>query len=617
VWLAVQVCVQLPRSTVLSRQYFHHERSPSAFLQPADQSSVPEHAFERGVPRSFDPRADPDRPYAAAPNRRVALAGVWEVPLLFVFGLLVNLHFASRGFMPLDSSIVFDGGWRMLSRQVPFRDFVAPNGLVPAVMQVPFFGLWGITWFAYALHASFVNGLFAVGAYALIRLATASRPSAVFFAAMSALVFYPPTGTPFMDQHAFFFTLLMILAVVIDEVSTHKAAKTAALLAIPTLFAAGYLSCQVPTAFAAVLVALRFLFRRNSGWGWLHPIVIGTLGVVAAAVGAGLIAGVDPATAYRYMVQMPLHTAGIRSPSTLGPIRVVVASIRRMPITTGLWSFALACPIALALAWIRPRRVRWHLQLWVLATLALTTAAFLAFSKNEVEASLGLLIVATGVAAGALHQSAVEHGPSAAVIRRKALYAWVIVLVATATWDAFSFVRRVDATRMVLDTTYDNAVASNAHGQLPTELSFMKWTTIAAYSPHELTSLVRFLSDAPGNFVLIGDSAILYGLARKPSVMPALWFDPGLSVPWPRSLEFDDLETELMHRVHRMDVRRVVVEGSSTIAGVTLNDFTRLKQLTNDGRCGERSFGLVRVLELCPEVEERASILGAATSTRP
>ncbi len=72
---------------------------------------------------------------------------------LFVVGLLVNLSFARMGFMPLDHSIVFDGGWRMLNGQVPWRDFVTPFGVVPSAMQAIFFALLGTTWFAFCLHA--------------------------------------------------------------------------------------------------------------------------------------------------------------------------------------------------------------------------------------------------------------------------------------------------------------------------------------------------------------------------------------------------------------------------------------------------------------------------------
>ena len=42
--------------------------------------------------------------------------------LLFAIGVGVNLTFGRRGFLPLDQSIVFDGGWRLVSGQVPFHD---------------------------------------------------------------------------------------------------------------------------------------------------------------------------------------------------------------------------------------------------------------------------------------------------------------------------------------------------------------------------------------------------------------------------------------------------------------------------------------------------------------
>src|SRR5215510_14031112 len=105
--------------------------------------------------------------------KRFATAG-----LLFAIGLVVNLIFGRRGFFPLDQSIVFDGGWRIASGQVPFRDFVAPSGHIPSLIQAAFFKTFGVTWFAYCLHASILNGLFAVIVYALLRLAGATRVEA-------------------------------------------------------------------------------------------------------------------------------------------------------------------------------------------------------------------------------------------------------------------------------------------------------------------------------------------------------------------------------------------------------------------------------------------------------
>ena len=79
---------------------------------------------------------------------------------LFVWGGLLCLSTGRVGFMPLDQSIVFDGAWRLLSGQVPFRDFTTPDSLTPILLQVLFFKFLGVNWFAYCLHAAVFNGLF-------------------------------------------------------------------------------------------------------------------------------------------------------------------------------------------------------------------------------------------------------------------------------------------------------------------------------------------------------------------------------------------------------------------------------------------------------------------------
>jgi hypothetical protein len=55
------------------------------------------------------------------------------------------LHHGRRGFLPLDQSIVFDGGWRVFRGQIPFVDFVTPAAIVPSVMQAAIFRVAGVT----------------------------------------------------------------------------------------------------------------------------------------------------------------------------------------------------------------------------------------------------------------------------------------------------------------------------------------------------------------------------------------------------------------------------------------------------------------------------------------
>jgi hypothetical protein len=509
---------------------------------------------------------------------------------LFALGVGVNLVFGRRGFMPLDHSIVFDGGWRLLSGQIPFRDFTAPSGIVPAAMQVPFFALFGVTWFALCLHASIVNGIFCAAVFALLRLCGSTRLEAALFGGLTAFFFYPPTGTPFMDQHSFFFMTLMWLAAVIGTVSTGRA-EWAAWFTVPMLFTLGFLSGQIPVSFGALCVAAWVVVHRARAPRWIGALGAGALFVGLCALLAAAAWRVDLRSAFEHLVRAPLSVGGARTAhaGVIGPVRLIAATLVHMPGWLRLWSFdaALAAAI-LALATARndgPARLR----LWMLASSIFATAGFLAYTRTLFQTGVALAMATVALAVAALP-----------TVRLRRLGAAVAALVAlAAVRDTVWFVTTVDGPR-IEHVRYDPGEADLATGHLPPGLEFMRWSRGAShYEPEEMTALVRYLHDADGNFFLIGDSSILYGLARKPSVSPVLWFDPGLTTPPPGSAQFSQFEAELLDRITRDNVHRIVVEGPLTWMKLTAHDFPRVTALTKDGGCGERLFGAVRVLEVC------------------
>ena len=82
-------------------------------------------------------------------RRRVACMSRIDFALLLlvsVFGFALCWQIGRIGYLPLDQSIVFDGAWRVVSGQVPWRDFVTPNGLSPILMQALVFQLFGVSW---------------------------------------------------------------------------------------------------------------------------------------------------------------------------------------------------------------------------------------------------------------------------------------------------------------------------------------------------------------------------------------------------------------------------------------------------------------------------------------
>jgi hypothetical protein len=79
------------------------------------------------------------------------------------------------------------------------------------------------------------------------------------------------------------------------------------------------------------------------------------------------------------------------------------------------------------------------------------------------------------------------------------------------TGETLLFANTVDATRAVLDTQYDAALADRASRHLPAPLHFLRWTE-SEIPPESFAALVEFLRGADGEFALVSDLTPLKGM---------------------------------------------------------------------------------------------------------
>ena len=94
---------------------------------------------------------------------------------LAVAAYLLTVAAGQRGFYPFDQSIVFDGAWRLLQGQIPYRDFVLPFGPVTLWLQAVFFSVSRVTYSAYVSSAAVVNAAAALAAAVILRMLFPSR----------------------------------------------------------------------------------------------------------------------------------------------------------------------------------------------------------------------------------------------------------------------------------------------------------------------------------------------------------------------------------------------------------------------------------------------------------
>jgi hypothetical protein len=551
--------------------------------------------------------------------------------ILFGGAAALAFHYGHIGFMPLDQSIVFDGGWRVVSGQVPFRDFTAPAGLTPLVLQAVFFRLAGVSWSTYVLHAAIVNGLFAAGVFLFLRLLPTPRAIAAACAGGSAFVLYPPVGTPYLEQHAFFFCFVALLLVTLAGRVTRRRAQQALLGLVPLALVLAFLSKPIPSVFYLPVVGALLGHAAVPPRRAIASLMAGALVTGLVLAGVAMVAGVDTGLLRTYLFDLPWREGQGRLAwvgATGGPAAALERARALCCPGTGSWRLTSAemgwtlsaalvvwyaaaatrhvgrgwryASLAVAgLAWLpvalflRAFGARWLRQdgdllmaaqfaatLGIVALaaiailrapnqegmlrrLALAAASWGAVSVGALFAKLtynhpamgaGLSFVAVGMLAAAL--------PPAPTRRSTLLIALLVFVVAV---DAQRFHATINGPRAVHDPPF-----AYSDEPLPDGLRGLRWQTPAAYglTPADLKALIAFFANDRHNFLLVGDTSILYGLTGRPSINPSLWFHDGLATPSPGSPAFDGYRRRLRTALARADVRYVVVEPAGTLMEV-------------------------------------------------
>jgi hypothetical protein len=540
-----------------------------------------------GIPAVNPSRVGSD-PTTRTPSVVRRMGEVGALAMLGLFAVAVCMSYGRLGFMPLDQSIVFDGGWRVLSGQRPFRDFSLPAGLVPIVVQAAFFHVLGTTWFAYCLHAALINAAFAWLVYALLRDLETPQFPAWGFAGASAIFMYPPVGVPYPDQHSFFFSLACLWATVRACRPDRSLWWTPAALALAVL---AFFSKPIPATFVVPCcgVALVVAAVRN-GPAQCRALGFSVVAVVGVAVLLAAAAGVSVAAVFHDAFVVSARTFSLRNRDAR--FVKVWNELQGMVPLAAPWLLMAANVIVLALVGTRIRRSRsrdrspWT-PLLLGNGLVLTTALFVEKTANEAVNGLAWVALAVGMAWLAVDRAlAIVLAPGRGV----RLVGWCLVLGLVAH-DAWRFNAAVNAPRTVHGILGDADERVTPGGRL----GYMQLTR--AWPAPDLSEISRYIRRRGRKFFLIGDSSVLYGATGQPSIFPALWFHPGLTYPDPATAEFPAFEQRLLDRLDEERVAYILLEDAATTKGTELDDFPRVA--ARAAGCTRETIGTWTVVELC------------------
>ncbi len=172
------------------------------------------------------------------------LKDIVYILLLFLFGFFINFIIANRGVFPIDTFLHYDSASRILDGSIPIKDFWIVHGLSLDYIQAFFFKLFGINWISYIAHSSLINALITVSTYFFFIINKLNKDYALILSISFAILAYPISGTPFIDQHSIFFCLISFYFFCFGIKKDHKY-----LFFIPLFLGIAFLSKPVPSTY--------------------------------------------------------------------------------------------------------------------------------------------------------------------------------------------------------------------------------------------------------------------------------------------------------------------------------------------------------------------------------
>jgi hypothetical protein len=483
---------------------------------------------------------------------------------------------------PFDQCIVFDGSYRVLSGQVPYQDFVLPFGPVAFWLQAVFFGIFGVSYFGYLMGAAVVNAVASLCAVWIVRMLQ-PRPRWLAYVAglLTAVWFYPPFGTPWVDQTAFFFALLA-LGTLLWAIVPYKtgAPRALAIAGCGCLALLSFISKQNVGAFMLLLYPLAIAAAYAGDFRAL----LKRIGLFAAGFGASLAAfaawvrlASDWPTFVRYFFTVPAQLGSERLHAFItlwfGTLKPFFGGRGPVVVNIMVWvSLLIALYVVVSPALRRSRSSemgrRMCLSAVICLYLILFQHLFMNTTLNQPENALGFFGTIFALAMGLILGSIEGR-----VRIRAAITAGVAVGVVLASLAGV----RVAMDRKVHDilrgSTYPRPVAAEG-------LKYLRWaqpTRMGGFdiSEQSITGLYRYLKQKGENFFIFPDFTVFYGLLGKPSPQPVLWFHEGVTYAKGSNA---DLDERIVTALEANDVRVFVLEQVAWFnTGERLNAFPRTK----------------------------------------
>ena len=194
---------------------------------------------------------------------------------LITFSFAINYWTASRGVLPLDTFLHFDAGSRILNNELPIRDYWIVHGLFVDYIQSLFFKIFGVNWKSYVIHSSLFNLILTIFSFKIFKDFKIGDFKAFFLSISFSILAYPVSGTPFLDLHSAFLSLIAVYFLILAI----KNNNNIYIFFSTIVFGLAFLSKQVPAGYTILgmgIYLVCYSYRTKS----LLPIIYSLYGVI-------------------------------------------------------------------------------------------------------------------------------------------------------------------------------------------------------------------------------------------------------------------------------------------------------------------------------------------------
>ena len=211
--------------------------------------------------------------------------------IISIFSVAANQYYGNIGVFPHDSFSHFETGKMILNGYHPFNDFWVVSGPFIDYFQAFLFYLFGISWKTYVFHASLINLIVTVSTFLVLRNLNLEFKKSLFFALCFSILAYPSSGTPFVDHHSAFLSLIGVYLII---VGIKKDSKYLSFF-ISIFFILGFMSKQVPSIYILIstVPALMVYAFYNKKFFLVTGFIYGFVFSISTLLIFGIISGIN------------------------------------------------------------------------------------------------------------------------------------------------------------------------------------------------------------------------------------------------------------------------------------------------------------------------------------